>query len=86
MELLCFGVETGLCFALAAGISGDIGAGMHLGGIEIKQDGQVGHVSLGGDQGKAGDKLYADASGMSLVGDTGIKAAIGADALRVWFE
>ena len=79
VELLCFGVETGLCFAQATGVIGDISTTMYLGGVKVEQDGEVGHVSLGGDQGKARDKLDADAAGMSLVGDTGIKAAIGDD-------
>ncbi len=53
VKLLGFGVEARAFGALAAGIGGDVGAAVHLRGVEVEQDGQVGDDARGGEQGEA---------------------------------
>src|SRR5581483_4611559 len=48
----------------------------HKGGIEVKQDGEIGRASLRSKQRELLYHVHADAARGSLVGNTGIKAAV----------
>src|SRR5579863_2115144 len=79
MEFLFFRVKARLLLAEAALIVTGVGTHLHLRRVEIEQDGQVGKVSLRGNHRETRHQLYPNVASVTLIGNTGIEAAIGDD-------
>lgn len=81
VELFRFEVEAGLGLALAAFVVGGVGTTMNESRLEVEQDGEVGDVALGGEQGETFDQGGSEAARVALVGDAGVETAVGDDEL-----
>src|SRR6266446_995286 len=79
MKRLCLRIEARLLSTHTIVIKSSIGSHMHLCRVEVKQNREVRHAPPCSQQRELLHQLHADAACKTLVGNTGIEAAIGND-------